>query len=365
MRAAKQQANELENIGGFLNGVLAPDGSPIKDKHESHTREGSQSRQLNGKAKSIRTDHLARFADPPAPPPQQPLPEKPDSAKSSPINPASISNLLKRSETAKAGGNTGNSPTSPHNSQMLQLVEALTHAKKELDSQAARVKQLEDMLNEERSARVDAEERARKLEQNSASRPVANVEEVPDLQELVEKESGPTEEQQDSEPEKDPTGEEHNLQQKFDHMVAEMQRMRADVEKFKRRADTAESDASKARESLAEMIERLRQENSREILEVVEVEPLRGKTAGVSASSSQTTGSSSSNTKAPGPANGHIRTPKLPAHLEHAVTTILREGNHGNGEILANSAPYVSMLGVVLIGVGLMAYLNSWQKSER
>jgi hypothetical protein len=33
--------------------------------------------------------------------------------------------------------------------------------------------------------------------------------------------------------------------------------------------------------------------------------------------------------------------------------------------MLLQSAPYASILGVVLIGVGLMTYLNSWQKLEK
>ena len=353
-----------------MNGVLAPDGSPLKEKAESHAREGSQSRQLNGKLKSIRTDHLTRFADPPAPPPSQPLPEKPDSSRSSPINPASISGLLKRSDTAKAPTNTGSSPTSPPNSQMLQLVEALTSAKKELDSQAARVRQLEDMLMEERSARTEAEERARRLEQTSSSRPVTSVEEMFDMPEPTTQEKITSLSSRDiGEPDfdllGDPPADGQDLQKKLDHMVSEMQRMKADMDKFKRRADTAETDATKARESLAEMIERLRRENKREVFDSVEIDSIAAVSDSNGIENVDRGESSTSPEKGLGLANGHIRTPKLPPHLEQAVTTVLREGGHGNGEVLASSAPYVSMLGVVLIGVGLMAYLNSWQKTER
>ena len=59
-----------------------------------------------------------------------------------------------------------NSPTrqeSPQSSQILSLVEALTTAKKEIDSQGDRVKQLEVLLTRERKARESAEERARRL----------------------------------------------------------------------------------------------------------------------------------------------------------------------------------------------------------
>jgi hypothetical protein len=363
MRAAKSQANELEHIGTYLNGVLAPDGSPLKEKAESHAREGSQSRQLNGKLKSLRTDHLTRFADPPAPPPQQPLPEKPDSSRSSPINPASITSLLKRSDATKSG--SGNSPTSPQNSQMLQLVEALSSAKKELDSQAARVKQLEDTLKEERSARADAEERARRLEQASSSRPVTHVEEVDRAQESAKNEAPMITSGEADQPETTAPPEERDLQKRLEQMVSEMQRMKSEMEKFKRRADTAEKETTKARESLADMIERLRRENSRQVLESAEAGSMVSANTNDTMSGSQKGESSSDTDKTPPQANGHVRTPRLPPHLEQAVTTVLRQSNSGNGEVLAHSAPYVSMLGVVLIGVGLMAYLNSWQKTEK
>ena len=168
MRAAKQQADELDQAGTFLNSLLTPGSEPPKP--QSMSKDAAPQRQSNGRSKAPKMEHVTRFADPPAPPPQQPLPEKPDSSKASPVT-TSFTNVLKRGETAKQTNNTSQSPTN-QNSQMLSLIEALSIAKKELDSQGARVKQLEDMLKQERSAREDAEERARRLEQHAASRPV-------------------------------------------------------------------------------------------------------------------------------------------------------------------------------------------------
>ncbi|RMZ81244.1 hypothetical protein DV737_g2543, partial [Chaetothyriales sp. CBS 132003] len=238
LRAARQQATEIDQVGFYLDAFPAPaaDANARKDRAES-------AREAKTKFKSPRTDHLTRFAEPPAPPPQQPLPEKPD----------------------------GGAKTSPNNSQMLQLIDALSVAKKELDSQATRVKQLEDMLKEERSARAHAEERARCLEHASVARPVGQVEQAVDASSAS-------------------PADEHDTAQRLDATLADMQRMKAEVDGWKRRADAAE------------------------------------------------------------------------VPLEHVVTTVLRKDE--NGEVLV-SAPYVSMLGVVLIGVGLMAYLNSWQKTDR
>jgi hypothetical protein len=157
---------------------------------------------------------------------------------------------------------------------------------------------------------------------------------------------------------------ESDLQKKLDVMVSEMQRMKSEMDKFKRRADVAENDASKARESLAEMIERLRRENSKDVLESADITSYEARSSKRPNPNENLEETACDTVKAPAIPNGHVRSPKLPAHLQNAVTTVLREGHTGNGEALANSAPYVSMLGVVLIGVGLMAYLNSWQKKE-
>ena len=364
MRAAKQQADELDQAGAFLNSLLTHGAE--SPKPQSLSKDTAPQKQFNGRVKAPKMEHVSRFADPPAPPPQQPLPEKPDSSKPSPIT-TSFTSLLKRGETAKQPSNTSSSPTNPQNSQMLSLIEALSIAKKELDSQGARVKQLEDMLKQERSAREDAEERARRLEQHAAFRPVSTVEE--DLQTPVQAQQPEPREQP---PTRDTDGEldarTKNLQQNLEQVLGDMQRLKLDMDKFQQRAETAENDAAHARKSLAEMIDKIRGENGREDLSpnqsrqrrnpVTEAEEVEA----TPAKEDQTT--SKSMVKLTPQANGHIRAPRLPEHLERAVATVLQDrSDHPNA--LAQSAPYVSMLGVVLIGVGLMAYLNSWQKSER
>ncbi|KIW25130.1 uncharacterized protein PV07_10794 [Cladophialophora immunda] len=364
MRAARQQAEELDQAGAFLNSLLTPGAEAPRLQPTS--KEVAPQRQSNGRAKAPKMEHMARFADPPAPPPQQPLPEKPDTSKASPVA-TSFTNLLKRSETAKQANNASHSPTNAQNSQMLSLIEALSIAKKELDSQGARVKQLEDMLRQERSAREDAEERARKLEQHAASRPISAVEEESETpidsnhdKKAVEEEAG-----HDTDGELDARTK--NLQQNLDQVLGEMQRLKADVDQFQRRAETAEADAANARKSLAEMIDKIREENEKaessarksheRQSDAQEDESAEGTGAEVEELSSKPVVKFAQ-------ANGHVRAPRLPEHLERAVATVLRDKG-GNSDAIAQSAPYVSMLGVVLIGVGLMAYLNSWQKSER
>jgi hypothetical protein len=373
MKAAKQQTQDLDQTSTFLNSLLSTDNKD--EKPSSPPLEIAHQRMTNGKVKVPRLESMSRFSDPPAPPPQQPLPEKPDIPRSSPTD-ASSHNILKRSDTAKGGSTFGGSPTNPNSSQILSLVEALSSAKKELDSQAARVKHLEDMLKEERLARESAEERARRLEEHVSYRPVVGVEEVgSEADKNLPAEAGDAIQpwadiNGSAESKTSPPNSEQDLQRKLDVIVAEMAEMKQEMDRYQKRAEVAETDASTARSSLAEMITRLRKANAAEA--VIAEKSLDGvflpasppgtasPEGGESSSSSTTLSKRGSHA-----VNGHIRAPsRLPEQLERALAIVLRDSN-GNGEVLAQTVPYASMLGVVLLGVGLMAYLNSWQKVEK
>ena len=371
MKVAKSQTQDLDQTGTFLTTLLSPEQR--ENKLESpQALESSSQKMVNGKPRVPRIESISRFSEPPAPPPQQPLPEKPDVARTSPIDSNSLA-FLKRSDTAKAGAGLSGSPTGPHSSQILTLVEALSSAKKELESQAARVKHLEDLLQQERSARESAEERARRLESNASARPVS---EDVELAETPNADSA--EVPQPPRPWSEVNGTTHTpaadvaapssddtLQDQLDAMVSQMAEMKKDLEQYHKRAEVAENDASTTRTSLAEMVSRLRKENAA-AADQAEKEldcVLKGTDGAVSPDTTTSTSSTSTLSK-PGPyaSNGHVRTPsRLPEQLERALANVLRDSN-GNPDMLAQTAPYASMLGVVLLGVGLMAYLNSWQK---
>ncbi|RVX70540.1 hypothetical protein B0A52_05191 [Exophiala mesophila] len=365
MRTAKQQAEELEQAGIFLHAMLHPNDE--MPKAQQPVKEPSHARPSNGRSRGLKMDHMNRFSEPPAPPPQHPLPEKPDGTKSSPVS-SPFSNLLKRSETAKSPKPPSHSPTNTQSSQMLSLIEALSVAKKELDSQSARVKQLEDMLKDEKTAREQAEDRARKLEQHAASRPVPVVLEADESSSSTAVlESSPTISAEAPAQAIEGASSERQLKEKLDNVMAEMHKLKMDVEHFQRRAKTAEDDASQARASLAEMIKQIREENEKDKSQGTETELEATDDAGeVSRRPNASEGPVESKglSQWPSQANGHARGPRLPEHLEQAVATVLKE-RQGNGDSLGQSAPYMSMLGVVLIGVGLMAYLNSWQKTDK
>ncbi|OAP58107.1 hypothetical protein AYL99_07197 [Fonsecaea erecta] len=339
MRAAKQQAEELDQAGAFLNSLLTPGAEAPRPQPSS--KENVPQRQSNGRAKAPKLEHMARFADPPAPPPQQPLPEKPDASKPSPVT-TSFTNLLKRGETAKQTNNASHSPTNAQNSQMLSLIEALSIAKKELDSQGARVKQLEDMLRQERSAREDAEERARKLEQHAASRPVSAVEEESQTPTDSTHDTKAVEEEARPDADGELDARTKTLQQNLDQVLGEMQRLKADVDQFQRRAETAEADAANARKSLAEMIDKIREENEKAESSARKSHEKQSRTQDDESAevigAEEEEPSSTSLIKTVAHANGHVRAPRLPEHLERAVATVLRDKS-ANPDAIAQSAP--------------------------
>lgn len=386
--------------------------------------------QPNGlPAAAAHVEAISPFSQPLAPPPQQPLPEKPDAARSIHADPLSQF-PLKRAGTERANP-FSSSPTRPEppSSQILSLVEALNSARKEIDSQGDRVKQLETLLKRERKARESAEERARCL---MAGHPLPNGDrgygaspnDGSNISIETSKEAGsdstsdigsasddnqsqmtviaaPSETPEDLHRQTENVGTSTaQLQARLDQMVREMELMKAQMESYKQRAEGAETE----RTSLADMIEKLRKDaapnnttssngsiihplshaSTKDGVSAVSsaVDQPRRTTSGLwnGTSSSPSSPSSSSSLHDRKQANGTITSSGIATEqadpssnmkaLERSMAGALQShttwtGSGGGRDVAVQSAPYVSMVGVVLIGVGLMTWLNGWQKVER
>lgn len=378
MKQAKLANQSLTQTSDFLHSILAPEQEREK---QLAANEADASKQSSGKPRIPKTDPISRFSEPPAPPPQQPLPEKPDATRSS-TSEVIANSALRRNDTERPR-TVSTSPTNPHSSQILSLLEALSNAKKQIDSQGARVQELEDLLHQERSAREDAEKQIRHYERNSlpsSSSPDSTLKVQPTMnKDLDSKETAheskeiPVPEQPRPWPEVNGSPDvskpenvdvQANLQERIDMMMAEMEEMKQQMEKYRRRAESAETDASSARVSLSKMIEDFRHENAVAAEKTIETGsrtvPSRARSRKSSRGSGDGSISGSTAVESDGPRSPDAQ---LGQKLEHAVAAVLQE--HSKGDRLAQTAPYASMLGVVLIGVGLMAYLNSWQKVDR
>ena len=406
VKQATQQRSDLNQTDHFLHALLAtePGQEPPKPPADILPPEP----QSNGVIPPLpKMDPMSPFSQPPAPPPQQPLPEKPDVVRA--MNPDPNHSIsLKRIETEKPQSPMAASPnatTSPHKaeSSIVQLLEALTTTRKELDLQGNRVRQLEELLKQERRARESAEERARHLLDRARmmslehNRQVEKIVEPPihDLGSDGTASSSSEDDHDHSSSETDSiisTPATSNivemqkdtdnidattarLQERLVIMVREMDEMKAQMEGFKSRAETAEGE----RTSLAEMVERIRQNEEKKARSMEG--GLRKKkstemaTQTETASAAAETNSSAENgtglhqpkahdsTKAPTETNGAVVTPSRPTQeqLQSAIAAALSNRD----DRLMQSAPYASILGVVLIGVGIMTYLNGWQKVER
>lgn len=384
MKQAKQQSQDLRQTDEFLTTIMKPGYSEKEKAAKPSPLEGGAPRQMNGRPKMPRVDSFSRFSEPPAPPPQQPLPQKPDAP---PRSAPDVLSPLKRSDTEKPKAVGTNSPVSRDSSQILSLIEALSSAKREIDTQGGRIKELETLLRQERAAREQAEERANHKDPRPAlDHGEVKAEPAPDT--LLAKEpeftqehqplgtpteingqllspeiSTPSDVAQDSE-----NVTTKQLQRRLETMMQEMQEMRRHVASFKARAEKAEEESTQAHQSLAEMIETLRRERTEKTPAMVSstktdahvhdsVMSLSGYSAADKHDAAQSEMASS------------LRHPFDPVSssqskdLEPAARAFATQRHQR--KFLEQSSPYASALGVVLLGVGLMALLNGWQKVDK
>lgn len=385
LKQAKQQSQDLRQTDEFLTAIMKPGYAEKEKATKAASFESSASRQLNGRPKMPRVDSFSRFSEPPAPPPQQPLPEKPDAP---PRSASDAFSPLKRSDTDKPKSASTSSPVSRDSSQILSLIEALSSAKREIDNQGARVKELEDLLLQERAARESAEERVKKLEMRSTM-DNGDAKSETHIDSSLKHEDQVKREHDDSEAPRKPNGSilssevpsatdagqtkssaEVNttkLQRRFESMIEEMEEMRKQVASFKERAEKAEDESATSRKSLAEMIETLRQERvEKGSATVVDPQPDthgRGLTKSRPGQAIPSENGTADPKSAGSSAERFDPVTVKSKELDAAATAFATQCHRRN--FLEEASPYASMFGVVLLGVGLMAYLNGWQKMDK
>lgn len=366
MRNARLQAQDLGRTNQFVHTLLSKDD--LKDLEKPEGLEPSKPQSIvNGMGTPFRADPKARFSDPPAPPPQQPLPEKPDVPS------------LKRGPTERPKSGPPNSPIRPDNlSQIVQLTEALNNAKRDIDSQTARMRELEEMLQKERCAREEAEELAKRLEESatvhmngSAVPGSVASEEVSEATEDKSVPEAPEPEANDETPAVDTAQETAAaLQSRIDMMESQMRDMKEQMEEWKQRCETVESERDADRKTLAEMVVQLRAEEAlREAAEKKARSRSRkrdadadGAVVGESNADSGVSKSATGEAEAVDPATADEALDAPTLSRASTITPATQKGVvRGQDQRLQAALPYASMLGVVLFGMGLMAYINGWQ----
>jgi hypothetical protein len=348
----------------MLNGKI----EPAKDPKSS-----DKSRPSPIKSK---TDLKAHFSEPPAPPPSAPLPEKPDVARAlaDPI----IQPLLRRNDTFRPPSEA-TSPTRPdHSSDILRLCEELKSAKGEITNQSERMKLLESGLAQERSARGAAEERVQRLEERRDSPRDSFNDDLGS--------SASTEYPKDGPP---------DLQVQLDRLRLSMDEMKQQMESYRRRAETAESERDEVRQSLAELVEQKRRENS-ERTGVRASGTTSPRTSGKQPIPATLSRSISSDPSKADPSlpNGHAIpptplsptsyvlleragveegrpiTPEQAKLLTQFLTQEVLRGVDPDKGLLVGERRYhgreiVSAVAVVMVGVCMMGWMNGWVKVDR
>ncbi|TEA17592.1 Uncharacterized protein C8034_v012263 [Colletotrichum sidae] len=376
MRSARLQSQDLIRTGQFIHALTGKDD--VKDLDKPDMPEPPK--QLpNGNGMPFRTDAKTRFSDPPAPPPQQPLPEKPDVPS------------LKRGTTERPKGHSAaNSTTSPvgreNLHQIIQLTEALNNAKKDLDTQTARIRDLEDMLRKEREARELAEDMAKILEDSAMAKDANGVSKEHDTEAILEEAFEPPHEvaeshdveMTDAEPATNEAAAEPaediaaRFQAKIDTMMSEMSGLKLQMESWRQRCEKAEAERDADRKTLAEMVLQIRRDE--EARAAAEEERARSRSR--NRRDHQPAESKSQPTPVD-PTNGTSNTTPAATQTEastddlsdkptlsraNTITPLsLPPSKFATDQALMAGAPYASMLGVVIIGMGLMAYINGWQ----
>lgn len=368
MKLAMQQSNDLQRARQCIDSML---GNTVKSPDKDSKQNSEKSRPSPIKSK---TDLKAHFSEPPAPPPQQPLPEKPDVARA--LADPLIQPLLRRSDTARPESANSSPTRSDHSSDILRLCEELKLAKGEISNQTERMKTLESELAQERTARENAEERAQKLERKDSVKTNANAQSdggdgttegesagsaTRDFAEMMTTQDSPS-----------------DLQAQVERLRASMDEMKQQMEAYRRRAESAETERDETRKTLAELIEQRRTERAEH-------------NDASSPKKGQRLPRSELNANNKVPANGHVVAPKRdsptssallqwagteegkPIDKEQAaaMTRFLSEhdllpaSESWRTQVTHHGTPYVSALSVVILGVAMMTWMNGWTKVER
>ncbi|KAG6011486.1 hypothetical protein E4U43_008277 [Claviceps pusilla] len=390
MRNARLQAQDLGRTNQFIHALLTK--ADVKDLEKSEMPEPGKIQQPQPSTSGrlpFRSDTKPRFSEPPAPPPQQPLPEKPDAPS------------LKRGATdrSKSGPPNTASPVRQENlNQIIQLTEALKNAKRDIESQTARMRELEEMLKKEREARELAEDLAKRLEATAHEQvngPVALTSN--DYHPIIEANSEPEDDADggDVEPLQlvpEPQGThragsvhdvEASLQTRIDIMDEQMKDLRDQLEQLKHRCESAESERDESRKSLGEMVVQLRAEEAKRIA-AEEWRRVQSRTRSRTWSRSRSRCSEltligrSGDEAAPVAAAERLSSEMMPdksavvaknesddgmtLSRTNTITPLSSQrGLSSRYELFQDVLPYASMIGVVLIGMGVMAYINGWQ----
>lgn len=378
-KAAKQQSIDLQRAQQHIDAVLAAEHLPPK-------KESSQKTSPIEKTKA-KDSFRGRFSDPPAPPPQAPLPEKPDAALHRGISvlTGAFQPTLSRSDTEKPklpimkGMSPSTTEAVTNQIQFATLMDQLNKARQEVETERTRLRETEDLLVQERVKREDAEERAKRLESQKLV--------IPPITAKVEEHPTPIDDEQQEIPQ-DELPDPKKLQERFDLLLAEFNEYKMAAEQWRAEKIQAEKQRDEEKEqriSLMDMIEKFKSE---EAARSTSKRKSRGRRRSRSKSTSAPAIDSRDGANEEdatiddetADAHGHTANGSLEKLVHKATnghpvvnTSVVKGSDQSDTRRsifarrdlpLAEAAPYLSAITVVMTGVAVMALLNKMQKGE-
>jgi hypothetical protein len=271
----------------------------------------------------------------------------------------------------------------------MSLQEQLSTATREIEMQGARMRELEEKLQHEREAREQAESNARNLEDAYAAKANGTITNGESDLVLEQAFDPPSEKVADSTSEAPSTRDvpptaslpkSHLdagtalLQARLDNVLSEMGMLRQQLNEWKQRAEKAEVERDADRKTLAEMVQQIRERDERDRVNAAQLKAFReeaqetndrqppSKTHESKAAQNGPSAIEPGHTDDPGE---DILEPPMLSRQNTITPGIGPLSKRAQDPLLAQGLPYASMVGVVLIGMGLMAYINGWQPQGR
>lgn len=282
---------------------------------------------------------------------------------------------------------------------------ALAVVCRELEAKTVRVKDLEEELKKERSARELAEGRASQLEdatramlattrenlaQHYKVEKIRVDETATGVDEVQNVRSGKTLDGQQEVSEEDERDSEiddildvkanpatlaaaeaaQRLQRRVEDLMLELQSAKEEIEQYRARAKAAEDGEAKSRRTLGEMVEKIRREEQarrqREKEAAIQTDPVMVNNTGIQVEGGKAAGNEMYEFLQNGTV---VSTAGKVKPSNHGGVTSGATMERGDKEATLaiskrDAAPYASILGVMLFGVGLMAVLNRFHKGE-
>lgn len=380
MKMARLQTSELRKTHDFLGSLL--DISKVDQADKAIKNEALKPTVFLNNIS--RPEPTTCFSAPPAPPPQQPLPEKPDFTRSADYQ-SQISHS-KRANTERSKSISSISQARPETPcQAISLMEALAVAKKEIDSQTKKMRELEVQLLQEKKTREYAEYVALLLGSQSETKrnELLNVSPKQSLMEegfkshvnvsnqKINSKSEATSEvskiKMENQQENDsPISMENCLETIF----AEMGELKGQLETCKARTEAAMAERDADQKTLAEMVEKIRLDEAERNKQLSDEFECCDKLSGEPSSQEDIDASININQQK---SVEQLFQPKAKPQsswtneAESTIGILAKNNNYCEPFLNHHAAPFASMLGIVIIGVGIMSYLNGWHviKGER